>query len=72
MMDILIEEDMYLYSRRNYTQGWIRKKSKATRWLWVLLTEKGNMGDEYFLEHLEFHLVVVKFEMLERPPEKEI
>lgn len=30
------------------------------------------MEDEYFLEHLEFHLVVVKFEGLERPPGKEI
>ena len=45
--------------------------TKATWWLWVLLTEKGNMGDEYFLEHLEVHLVVVKFEVLERRPGKE-
>lgn len=55
------------------TRGWIKRSlTKATWWLWVLLTEKGSMEDEYFLEHLEFHLVVVKFEGLERPLGKEI
>ena len=27
MIDILIEDDIYLHDRRNQTWGWIRKKS---------------------------------------------
>lgn len=46
--------------------------AKATWQLWALLPEKGNTGNRSFLDYPEFHLVIVKIEVLVSHPEKEM
>lgn len=46
--------------------------TKAAWWLCELLTKTGSMGHRLFLERHEFHLVMVKFEVIVRHLGKEI